>query len=68
MLDDGGDAGLAAFERALASVEAEPALAVLGIRPVAVKAIFGEDGLNLAGEIDRGGGGRSGSRAERSDQ
>ena len=55
--DDGGDARVAAFERAVAGVEAEAGSAIVGVGAVAVEAVFGEDGLDLAGEIhgNRGG-------------
>jgi hypothetical protein len=67
-LDDRGDAGLAALEGAVARVEAETGLAVRGIGAVAVETVFGEDGLDLAGEIHGGpggGGGRGGDGEQR---
>ena len=55
--DDRGDAGLTALECAVAGVETKAGLAIAGVGAVAVEAIFGENGLDLAGEVDDGGGG-----------
>ena len=56
-LNDCGDAGLTAFERAFAGVETKSGLAVLGIGAVTVEAVLGQNRLNLACEIDGGRGG-----------
>ena len=45
---------LAALQRAVARVEAQAGLATRGIRTMALEAARGEDGGDVAGEVDRG--------------
>jgi hypothetical protein len=51
---DGNFPGLARFEGALPSVQPQVPLAVIGVLPVAIKAIFGNNRTDFAIEIHRG--------------
>ena len=53
--DNGGAVGLAADERAFASVEAEARLAGAGILAVAMETMVGEDGADITFEVRRRG-------------
>ena len=55
--DDGGFTGFGGFEGGVADVEAETAFAVIGVGSVAVEAVVGEDGADVAVIAERGGGG-----------
>ena len=54
--DDGGEFGFSAGEGGVALVEAEAGFAVRGVGAVAVVAVLREDGLDVAAEVDLGGG------------
>ena len=55
--DDGGFAGFGGFEGGVADVEAETAFAVIGVGAVAVEAVVGKDGPDVAVVAERGCGG-----------
>jgi hypothetical protein len=64
--DDGGEAALAAFQRAFEGVETELGLAVFVVRAVAMVTVFREDRLHLPGEVDGGVRNTSGTKVRKS--